>query len=275
MNYLKNKLKIQYVSDIHLEFLGAREVEAAAMRIVPKAPVLVLAGDIGIAGTPEHAKFLASVSQKFEHTFFIHGNHEYYGEDRCPGTYTDNGKPTSTYAGACLSSKSLETTKLHFLNNTTYDLDRWRFIGSTLWSRIDDKEYQINDSGRIPWFFSEYCNYMHARSKSWIKDEIEKSVKDGLVPIVVTHHLPSFKLVDEKYRRYSKFNQCFASHSDALIADSVAAWIYGHTHSQSSTLWNGRKTQVVCNPIGYPGEREERTIDYGATIEVDAPVHLP
>ena len=269
MNSLKNKLKIQYVSDIHIEFLGSREVEAAAMRIVPKAPVLVLAGDIGIAGTPEHAKFLASVSQKFEHTFFIHGNHEYYSEDH------GQGKPTSTYAGARLSSKSLETNKLHFLDNTTYDLDRWRFIGSTLWSRIDNKEYQINDSSRIPWFFAEYCNYMHARSKSWIRDEIEKSVKDGLVPIVVTHHLPSFKLVDEKYRKYSKFNQCFASHSDALITDSVAAWIYGHTHSQSSTRCNDGKTQIVCNPIGYPGEREERSIDYGATIEVGAPVHLP
>ncbi len=267
MNSLRRMLKIQYVSDIHLEFLGAHEIEAAALRIVPKAPVLVLAGDIGVAGTPEYSRFLNLVSSKFDHTFFIHGNHEYY----------TSRSPVDGYKAAVKHSKELESSKLHFLHNSTFDVDgQFRFIGTTLWSQILDKKHVINDfQGAIPWMFPELCNNMHGRSKTWIKSEIKKSVKDGLVPIVVTHHLPSYSLVDAKYRGYSKFNQCFASNSDALVTDSVAAWIYGHTHTPSSNLWNNGKTQVVCNPIGYSGERDERSIDYGATIEVGAPVHLP
>jgi len=257
MNALKKSLKIQYLSDIHTEFVGAHGIEAAIMRIVPKAPVLVLAGDIGVIGSDEYAHFLTTVSQKFDHTFFIHGNHEYYR-----GTAIG-----IKYKNAVAFSKKLETPRLHFLHNSTYDLDnRWRFIGTTLWSHIESREHLINDFEAIPWMFPEYYNYLHKKSRTFVQNATKKAVEDNKIPIVITHHLPSYRLVAPKYRAYSKFNQCFASHSDDLIDVSIAAWIYGHTHTPSETVWSNGKTQVVCNPVGYPGERTD--VDYGKTIDV-------
>lgn len=261
-------LRIQYLSDIHTEFVGAHGLDGLLMRIVPKAPVLVLAGDVGACGTPEYDRFLTEVSKKFEHTFFIHGNHEYYRRS--------NVTSTDGYEAAVLCSKMLEqkNPNLHFLHNSTYDLPKdatasaaqWRFIGSTLWSRIESKEHLINDFDAIPWMFPEYCNYMHKKSRAFIKKEIERAKRDNVTPIVITHHLPSYELVDPKYAKYGKFNQCFASRSDDLIDGSVAAWIYGHTHDAHNRIWSNGITQMACNPVGYPGERVK--VDYGKTLEV-------
>lgn len=277
-----NKLRIQYLSDIHIEFLKPHSIDALLMRIVPKAPVLVLAGDIGVCGTPEYSYFLTSVSKKFEHTFFIHGNHEYYlnslprkNPRNDSGIFTDQKvnhakSNAGKYGEAVLCSKMIELEndgKLHFLHNSTYDLaNKYRFIGTTLWSKIESKKHLITDFEAIPWMFPEYCNYLHKRSRDFIAKEIEKAKRDNVTPIVITHHLPSFGLVDLKYLKYGKFNQCFASESDDLIDESVAAWIYGHTHEPKNIIWKNGRTQMACNPVGYPDERSN--VDYGMTLEI-------
>lgn len=243
-------LRIQYLSDLHLEFIAPHEINAAIQRIVPKARVLVLAGDIGHPSMPHYAQFLQGVSAKFEHTFFVHGNHEYYGAE--------------SVESAVGISRSLNSDTLHFLHNSSHDIGQFRFIGTPLWTHIADLDYQINDAECIPGFDARLFNRVHRISQTWIHAKINTAEKEGKIPIVITHHMPSFQLIPEKYRKYGKINQCFASDSDRLIRPPVAAWIYGHTHTPGAATIN--RVPCLTNPVGYPGENVAP--DYGKTVDV-------
>ena len=63
--------------------------------------------------------------------------------------------------------------------------------------------------------------------------------------------MPSFRLIHPRFLT-STVNDCFASHSDALIRPPVRLWIYGHTHVCSHTVLG--KTVCVCNAKGYVDE---------------------
>ena len=71
-------VKIQIVSDTHLEFRG----ENFQKLIKPSAPILFLLGDICACGTTEdfdiYKKFMTFLAPKFKYIFHVPGNHEYY-----------------------------------------------------------------------------------------------------------------------------------------------------------------------------------------------------
>ena len=74
-------MKIQYCSDLHLEFPHNREF-IKNHPIIPVGEILVLAGDIlPFTQLHEHKDFLDLLSSSFEKVFWIPGNHEYYGSD--------------------------------------------------------------------------------------------------------------------------------------------------------------------------------------------------
>lgn len=69
---------IQFCSDLHLEFLDNRRW-VLDNPIVPKGDILILAGGIVLfKEMHQHKKLFDYISKRFEHTFWIPGNHEYY-----------------------------------------------------------------------------------------------------------------------------------------------------------------------------------------------------
>ena len=63
-------LSIQLASDVHVEFFDS----LAQFPVLPvKAPVLVLAGDIGNPQNPTHEQFLLDMASKFERVFLVCG----------------------------------------------------------------------------------------------------------------------------------------------------------------------------------------------------------
>ncbi len=93
---------------------------------------------------------------------------------------------------------------------------------------------------------------------SYHKQKIEE--KAGENDIIVTHHCPSFQSVHENYKKsYGTdlylVNYGFSSHLDDTVEKSGAKyWVCGHTHWKHS--YKIGETEVICNPLGYPGENE-------------------
>ena len=74
-------IKIQYCSDLHLEFKD-NTLFMAANPIIPTGEILILAGDIIPFRSIERANlFLDFIRKNFEKAYWIPGNHEYYAGD--------------------------------------------------------------------------------------------------------------------------------------------------------------------------------------------------
>jgi predicted phosphodiesterase len=88
--------------------------------------------------------------------------------------------------------------------------------------------------------------------------------KSPLPVVVMTHHLPSMDLIDEKYKGYVDYNPFFASDCSELLKDPVKIWISGHTHTGYDKTIDG--VHCVCNPVGYPSENP--TGDFNRVVEL-------
>lgn len=254
-------MNIQYISDIHLEFHDKHNTGALHpdMFVTPVAPYLVLAGDIGIPDLMSYPVFLSWCSRHWKEVFLVAGNHEYYNM-RCP-VKTDMASKNELLQTICDGLPNV-----HFLNCSSYLIPETnvRILGCTLWSDIPDclsekvitytndarQIYHLKDVPFTPWAQSEE----HKRQKQWLNQEIQKCDLTNERCLVVTHYLPSFALIHEKYKG-SPLNACFASDCDDLFQPPVVAWMCGHTHTGMKILIHG--IPCLVNPHGYPNETVE------------------
>lgn len=85
-------MKIQFCSDLHLEF-PVNKKSLKANPIKPEGEILLLAGDIiPFTEMEKEYDFFNFVSDTFEHTYWIHGNHEYYHSDMTERTEASHEK---------------------------------------------------------------------------------------------------------------------------------------------------------------------------------------
>lgn len=251
-------MKIQYLSDLHLEFADLTDVQA------PDADVVVLAGDIHL-GT----KALDWIKREFTiPVIYICGNHEFYHRRR---------------------SKVLEElkeqtkdTNIHFLDNSTVEIDGVTFFGSTLWTDYDlygdslegrlCAEKRMNDhlliqEDEVFKFSTGLALEQHKISIEALKKEIEKK-HDKFV--VVTHHGPTSQSIDSVFYGDS-LNPAYVSNLEDLIQDSgIKLWFHGHTHH--SKTYRVRDTTVAINARGYHNwnidEPENYDFDKHRTVEI-------
>lgn len=93
----------------------------------------------------------------------------------------------------------------------------------------------------------EEFNWMHEICMDFIQKSVEESTANHIV--VVTHHLPTFKVVVPQHKN-SVQNSAFASeYGDWIAYSRINAWIYGHSHSNIDTEIGS--TRVICNQVGY------------------------
>ena len=236
-------MKIQSASDLHLEFADNwRYLKLHPLEVT--GDILLLAGDIGYLGDENYSKhpFWDWASENYQEVHCCMGNHEfykYYDIDTLPDGYL------------------LEIRKNVFSHyNGIVHLDRTDIILSTLWAniRLEDSYYTehfISDFRRILYkgeliTFAEF-NTEHKRCLEFIKKAVARSQAEH--KIVVTHHVPSFRMLHHKFKN-SKANGAFIVELEDYIAESdIDFWIYGHSHTNMDTNIGG--TQCVSNQLGY------------------------
>jgi hypothetical protein len=89
--------------------------------------------------------------------------------------------------------------------------------------------------------------------------------------ILITHHLPSYKLIHNNFMhpKVSMYNQWFASSLDHIMIEyssNIKGWFYGHTHLSNITNLYGVNT--YCNPVGYKGENSKPDYNKNVIIEL-------
>jgi predicted phosphohydrolase len=235
-------MEIRYFSDLHLEFIKPNKIAKFIQKIVPDInSICICAGDIGNPYTNNYKVFMDFMNANFKKTFVIAGNHEYYG------------KKTIEETNAYLIEFFKKYDNISFLNNSYENYLNYCFIGTTLWTKITNPHFKNNDGEYIPNFDHIKCNDLHEISV----DFLEKTIKNNDNVIVITHHVPSNSLIDEKYKtqEMTPYNQWYYCDLDKLIennCDKIKCWFYGHTHMPSHKLINN--IPFVCNPLGYPNE---------------------
>ena len=283
-------LKLQIVSDLHLEFSDINITNNGA-------DVLILAGDIMLAeplyknqplpddvsadelkklGPNQQAAhrfrgFLSRVSKEFKDIIYIAGNHEFYG-----------GRFNASIDH--LKDECAKYNNIHFLERETIKIGDTTFIGCTLWTDIDrgnpHSEWAVktglNDYRTIRYDgennqYSKITPYhtklRHSQSLTYIKEVIEQNPTETFV--VVGHHAPSSLSIHEMYK-HEITNGAYYSDLSEFILDrpQIKLWVHGHTHTSFDYLLG--TTRVICNPRGYCRTQFEEPPEWnqGLIVEV-------
>jgi len=234
-------MKIQYCSDLHLEFdENRRYLEAAPLSI--SGDILILAGDI----VPLHDEFLSNpffntISKNFKQIYWVPGNHEFY------------------YKNISEFSKSFNIqiySNINIVHNIQLHFEDIHFVFSTLWSKISNGnekniERSVSDfeciSTNDKKFKASDFNRLHDESIDFVKQCLTGNLKKT---VVVTHHLPSV-LCNLDIHNNSSINEAFCVDLTDYIYDSnVNFWIHGHNHFNHNPLIIG-KTIMLTNQLGY------------------------
>lgn len=267
-------MKIQIVSDLHLEF-GGIEVRNKG------ADVLILSGDICVAQSflsmeydrypanaiaTRYVDFFNQVCGDFRDVVYILGNHEHYHGNFARTT-------------EILRERFGHHSNLHILDIDHVDIDDVRFVGGTLWTDFNhgdalamwDASRMMNDyrgvrngAGDDAYrFMPEDAIMYHKTMLNYIEFQCTQHNKI----VVVGHHTPSYQSIDGRYVG-DKLNAAYASDLVDFIIDKnqIKLWTHGHVHVSQDYMIG--TTRIVCNPRGYYQYEENDTFDSGKIVEV-------
>ena len=261
-------MKLAIASDLHLEF------KDILLNNTENADVLILAGDICTVkhfhSRPEMEKaydaFFRNCSEQFKHVVYVVGNHEHYN-------YQFN------YTVLDLKRKLADYKNIYVLDNETFECDGKVFIGSTLWTNMNDEDpltmnaaqFAMPDFKIVKYF--DGTNYYkftpeqsvreHRKCFDYVRHVLTNVSQRNIMYrgeylerdcIVVTHHSPSHRSIHPKYKHDDLMNGAFHSNLDYVmeLSDQPKLWVHGHTHDEFD--YTIGITRVVCNPRGYPKE---------------------
>ena len=252
-------MKLQYASDLHLEFPENKEF-LKRNPLQPGGDVLLLAGDIvPFAAMDKHADFFSYISDTFETTYWVPGNHEFYHSDISERSGSFNEKIRDN---------------LFLVNNVSVIHENVKLVFSTLWTHIttgnqfkirqrlsDFHAIKFNNKGLTP----DHYNLLHEQCRTFLNEEL---YLDGTEQkVIVTHHVPTLMNYPEKYKGDS-LNEAFAIEMyNEVLRSGADFWIFGHHHSNTPDFLIG-STTLATNQLGYVKYNECPGFDTKKIIEV-------
>jgi len=248
-------MKIQLISDVHLEFFGHQWTKFVYDMDPTDVDVLVIAGDW--ATKDLLTETLTAVCDLYPEVVFVAGNHEYY-----------DARPIEIHKRLENLNNTLDN--FHWLNNNVVELqdpvtdEFFRFTGTTLWfANNDDVRWQkkkLNDFHLIkdfePWVFKQ-----NGAAKKFLEEEAQKA------NVVITHHLPTQRGVAQRFvgDPFNCFFVCDVEHT--LGRTKPDYWFFGHTHDK--TEFEIGLTKFHCNPHGYYMHAENKEFDHKLILDLN------
>jgi Icc-related predicted phosphoesterase len=256
-------MKVDIASDLHLEH---------GYVSLPGGDVLVLAGDVCEAVRLQksvnkvrntetaddksfrYADFFYSECTKYSKVFYVLGNHEHY-----------HGK---FYKTLDIIQQSVPS-HVEVLENRFVDYGGVRWLGATLWTDCNrgdpltalHLQQSMNDYKVVTNHYPEKGVYhkltpaktvaVHRETQQYFNHVLQEPAPGPVV--VITHHAPSFRSVNETFRYDTLMNGGYASALDDWIESMGKPdyWIHGHMHDPVDYLMGN--TRVIANPRGYLG----------------------
>lgn len=252
-------MRILVVSDLHLEtcynFAGIEQ----RIDKLKHADVVCLCGDVvslnkhkaNFYGYPVNPYIFRKFANKYRHVVYVRGNHEFWGATEDP-LYEEH-------------LALFEINNFHVLENDKITIEGQEFIGATMWY---PETPQTVSRSRC---FADFCYIKNHSSVVWktnkeTRQYFGKHVNEN--SIVLTHHLPSYRSVSDKYKD-SDLNCFFVSDwaHEIIENNKPKFWFHGHTHDSFDYVLN--ETRIICNPYGYfDSPQENPHFNPGLIIEV-------
>lgn len=259
-------MKAWIMSDLHVDVCPRSHPMVFKSR--PDHDLVIIAGDIR-----EHmekgVRWIADQGLNDKPVIYIAGNHEFYRNT------VDRGLEKAREEAA-------RHRNIHVLQDQYLDLGGVRFICATLWTDYmlfglahhwqaynaaadimnDHRLIRVARDGFRRWRTKDAAA-AHAVSREFIEWTLAEPF-DG-PRVVVTHHAPSFKSVQDEYKK-NILAAAYASNLEHLV-DRADLWIHGHIHPASADyrIGNGR---VISNPRGYAYEGQDRMFDPRYTVDL-------
>lgn len=208
-----------------------------------------MAGDIGsLYKIKQLSNFLESICKYYKLVIYIPGNHEWYT--------VPSYKPLSyKILEQRLEQLNKAISNLYVLNRNSIVIGKYCICGATLWTNPNNtfNKYIV----RIHNITIEKYKKMHNNDLTYIKKIKEYCKVNNLKLVVVTHHPPTLKVLEEN-KKCKKFPHLYASNLEYLLENNIIkTWICGHTHKNFNLVINN------CNIVSnQKGKRKDKVVDY-------------
>ena len=262
---------IAVCSDLHLEF---SDIE---LKNTGNADVLILSGDICVAhslhdhpidkpipadamkpgrnqgAAYKYREFFKRVNSEFPNTIYCSGNHEFY-HGHFPDAYD------------WLRTEIANYSNIHFLEQSSVELNGFTFLGGTLWTDMNKGdpttmhliENMMNDFRIIRNSKRNYAKFSpldaalrHRDTVDYLKKTIDAAPDKKYV--VVGHMAPSALSIHPKYKNDYYMNGGYHSDLSEFILDRPQIVLFTHGHMHDPFDYMIGETRIVCNPRGYKG----------------------
>ncbi|CAG8247118.1 unnamed protein product [Penicillium salamii] len=283
-------MKIQIMSDLRLESPRPQSPRPRGapmydvFKIPPKAPYLVLLGNIGAIKDAGFFSFIEAQLSQFAIVLFVLGNREPY-----LATWSETKQKLHRFAAsvnersaASGQSGQPKTGSFVFLDQNRYDISSdVTVLGCTLFTHVSKSNrswatfgspqdfYDIYD-----WIVEKHCAAQRS-DLAWLNSQVSRiSAEEPHRKIVVfTHHSPITQDARGVYLRlaHSSVLERFAtdlSAQECWTNPSVRLWAFGHTHynvnyveDSGKMVLSNQRSWLLCEINGTKGFDGDLVVD--------------
>ena len=255
-------MRLWVLSDLHLDV--NRRHRLVLSQPHPEHDAVVIAGDI-CQGIGAGVRFIVEAGLNAKPVVYVAGNHEFYDRDRHAELAAGRAEAAAAPNVHLLERDSIVIGGVELLGCTLWT--DYRYAGAAeqvramLWAAQRLNDHRLIANGARRWTPQD-CLNEHKASRAWLARRLKRRSRNAKV--VVTHHAPSRRSVQPKYRD-DLLTAAFASDLDGLVG-KAALWVHGHIHGPSDYVLDG--CRVVANPRGYVGLREDGAFDPALVVDI-------